>query len=168
VKHTGLLLFRDLYAAAAAIAPLRDAGAAALELMDAPRCARSKRSRDAAADPLAPGGSGRDPGGVPGCRSEERPALERKADAALAQVQCSSPRASRPIPRNSCCCGGSARAVPVGGGAPSARHDRDQRGPGLPVERLADASLDLTRLFSKHGYPTASCSATPRTETCTS
>ena len=33
-KFTGLLLFPDLYAACAAIAPLRDAGAAALELMD--------------------------------------------------------------------------------------------------------------------------------------
>ena len=34
VKYTGLLLFPDLYAACEAIAPLRDAGAAALELMD--------------------------------------------------------------------------------------------------------------------------------------
>jgi D-lactate dehydrogenase len=34
VKYTGLLLFHDLYAACAAIVPLRDAGAAALELMD--------------------------------------------------------------------------------------------------------------------------------------
>ena len=34
VKYTGLLFFPDLYAACEAIAPLRDAGAAALELMD--------------------------------------------------------------------------------------------------------------------------------------
>ncbi len=34
VKYTGLLLFADLHAACAAIAPLREAGAAALELMD--------------------------------------------------------------------------------------------------------------------------------------
>ena len=34
VKYTGLLLFPDLHAACEAIAPLREAGAAALELMD--------------------------------------------------------------------------------------------------------------------------------------
>jgi D-lactate dehydrogenase len=34
VKYTGLLLFPDLYAACAAILPLRDAGAHAIELMD--------------------------------------------------------------------------------------------------------------------------------------
>jgi len=34
VKYTGLLLFPDIHAACEAIAPLRDAGAAALELMD--------------------------------------------------------------------------------------------------------------------------------------
>ncbi len=34
MKYTGLLLFPDLHAACAAIAPLRNAGAAALELMD--------------------------------------------------------------------------------------------------------------------------------------
>ena len=34
VKYTGMLFFPDLYAACEAIAPLRDAGAAALELMD--------------------------------------------------------------------------------------------------------------------------------------
>jgi D-lactate dehydrogenase len=34
VKYTGLLLFRDIQAACTAIVPLRDAGAAALELMD--------------------------------------------------------------------------------------------------------------------------------------
>ncbi len=34
VKYTGLLLFPDLHAACEAISPLRDAGAAALELMD--------------------------------------------------------------------------------------------------------------------------------------
>jgi D-lactate dehydrogenase len=34
VKYTGLLLFPDLYAAAAAIVPLRQAGAKALEIMD--------------------------------------------------------------------------------------------------------------------------------------
>jgi D-lactate dehydrogenase len=34
VKYTGLLLFRDCHAACAAIVPLRDAGASALELMD--------------------------------------------------------------------------------------------------------------------------------------
>lgn len=34
VKYTGLLLFQDLHQAAACIVPLRDAGAAALEIMD--------------------------------------------------------------------------------------------------------------------------------------
>src|SRR5581483_12005983 len=33
-KYTGLMVFPDLYAACSAIVPLRDAGAAALELMD--------------------------------------------------------------------------------------------------------------------------------------
>src|SRR4051812_43585599 len=35
-KYTGLLLFHDLHAAGAAIAPLREAGAKALEIMDRP------------------------------------------------------------------------------------------------------------------------------------
>ena len=34
IKYTGLLLFQDLHAACSAIAPLKEAGAAALELMD--------------------------------------------------------------------------------------------------------------------------------------
>jgi len=34
VRHTGLLLFQDLYAASSAILPFRNAGAAALEIMD--------------------------------------------------------------------------------------------------------------------------------------
>ncbi|NIR21854.1 MAG: hypothetical protein GWN78_00635, partial [Gammaproteobacteria bacterium] len=34
VKHTGLLFFADVPQACAAIAPLRDSGARALELMD--------------------------------------------------------------------------------------------------------------------------------------
>ena len=42
VKYAGLLLFPNLHAACAAIVPLRDAGAAALELMDRASCAPSR------------------------------------------------------------------------------------------------------------------------------
>ena len=42
VKYAGLLLFPTLHAACAAIVPLRDAGAAALELMDRASCAPSR------------------------------------------------------------------------------------------------------------------------------
>ncbi len=38
----------------------------------------------------------------------------------------------------------------------------------LPIDRLAEAAMDLRALFTKHGYTTPSSSATPKTATCTS
>src|SRR5208282_2476030 len=60
VKYTGLLLFPDLYAACAAIVPLRDAGAAALELMDRAslRSVEDQAGIPPAIKTLAPGAAG--------------------------------------------------------------------------------------------------------------
>jgi D-lactate dehydrogenase len=61
VKYTGLLLFADLHEACAAIAPLRDAGAATLELMDRASLRSVDPGRDTATPERCRGAVGRIP-----------------------------------------------------------------------------------------------------------
>lgn len=157
VKYTGLLLFPDLHAACAAIVPLRDAGAAALELMDR----ASLRSVET----------------KPGIPVEIRQ-LGNTAAALLVEFQTADPFAAEENAAK-------AKAAVVGlnllGEAlftdDPEEHDRlwnirkglfpsvgAVRASGttviiedvaFPVEHLADAAVDLTRLFEKHGYSNA-------------
>jgi D-lactate dehydrogenase len=157
VRYTGLLLFPGLHAACAAILPLRDAGATALELMDRaalasveeqagmpsalrtlPREAATLRAEFQAAD------------------AAERPALEAQAGRAVASLRLVEPARFTHEP------GEQAQLWRIRQGMfPSVGAVREPattviiEDVAFPIERLADAAMDLTGLFAKHGYDRA-------------
>ncbi len=154
VKYTGLLLFPSLHAACAAIVPLRESGAKALELMDRASL-RSVENED----------------GVP----ESIRALPDGAAALLVEYQCESETEREALT-------GTAQAAAAGldllapalwttdaaqqaqlwkirsGMLPSVGALRRSgttviiEDVAFPIERLADAAVDLTALFARHGY----------------
>ena len=154
VKYTGLLLFPDLYAACAAIVPLRDAGAKALELMDRaslrsvetqPGIPPSIRELPAAAAGLLAEFQAADP--------SERAHLETQARNAVQGLTLLEPARFTDDP------GEQALLWRIRQGTfPSVGAVRESgttviiEDVAFPVERLADATIDLTKLFSKHGY----------------
>jgi D-lactate dehydrogenase len=157
VKVTGLLLFPDLYAACAAIVPLRDAGAAALELLDRaslksvenqPGIPSSIKSLPAAAAALLVEFQGRE--------EAARADLERVALAEAAGLTLLEPARFTHNPVEQ------ALLWKIRSGTfPSVGAVR-QRGTtvliedvAFPIEKLADAATDLTHLFTKHGYTEA-------------
>ncbi|MDR3673260.1 MAG: FAD-binding and (Fe-S)-binding domain-containing protein [Holophaga sp.] len=157
VKVTGILLFPDLRAACAAILPLRDAGAAALELMD--RAALRTMERQP---------------GIP----EAIRTLPDGAAALLAEFQAEAGTDPLGLERKAlAACGGLTLLTPAG----FTRNARKQAGywkirqgalpsigaartPGttlitedlvFPLPVLADAMMDLIQLLARHGYPDA-------------
>lgn len=157
VKYTGLLLFPGIHAACAAIAPLRGAGAAALELMDRASL-RSVESKP----------------GIP----EEIQQLPEGAAALLVEFQTADKGASmeNAARAQAAVAGLDLLRAPMFTGDPFEQerlwHIRKGLFPSVgavrasgttviiedvafPVERLADAAVDLTRLFKKHGYANA-------------
>lgn len=157
VKVTGLLFFPDLHAACAAILPLRDAGAAALELLD------RASLRAVEAQPGVPGSLRSLPPGAAallvefqGADPSARGGLEATALAATTGLRLLEPA------RFTHDAGEQAALWKVRSGTfPSVGAVR-RRGTtviiedvAFPVERLADAAQDLTALFAKHGYTDA-------------
>ena len=157
VKLTGLLLFPDVHAACAAIAPLRDAGAKALELMDRAslRSVQDKPGMPASFKGLGPQAaallaefqeeSGADPSG-----------LERQAAAACARLSLLEPARFTRDPAEQ------ARLWLVRQGLfPSVGAVRKSgttviiEDVAFPLDHLADAADDLTALFRVHGYSEA-------------
>jgi D-lactate dehydrogenase len=157
VKYTGLLLFPDMHAACAAISPLHDAGAAALELMDR----ASLRSVEMK------------PGIPPGIRE-----LPPTAAALLVEFQTSDLSGVREnaAKAKGAVVGLDLLAEPFFTDDPveqeSLWHIRKGLFPSVgavrtrgttviiedvafPLEFLADAAVDLSRLFKKHGYANA-------------
>ena len=157
VKYTGLLLFPDLHAACEAIAPLREAGAAALELMDRaslrsvedkpgiPAEIRELSSGAAAllvefqtADPNAVmENAGRAQVAVQGLKLLSEP---RFTDDPVAQDRLWSIRKG---------------LFPSVGAVRAAGTTVIIEDVAFPVDRLADAAVDLIRLFEKHHYDNA-------------
>jgi len=157
VKYTGLLLFPDIHAACEAIAPLRDAGAAALELMD-----RASLS------------SVEDKPGIP----PEIKQLSPTAAALLVEFQNANVNA---VAQNAAKAQAAVAGLKLIGEpmftADAAKQDQlwnirkglfpsvgAVRASGttviieditIPVDRLAHAADDLIRLFAKHGYTNA-------------
>jgi len=157
VKVTGFLIFPDLYAACAAIVPLRDAGAAALELLDRaslksvetqPGIPPSIKSLPEGAAALLVEFHGRD--------ESVRADLERTALATAAGLTLMEPARFTHDPVEQ------ALLWKIRSGTfPSVGAVR-KRGTtvliedvAFPIESLADAAVDLTRLFAKHGYDEA-------------
>jgi D-lactate dehydrogenase len=157
VKVTAFLLFPDLHAACAAIIPLRDAGAAALELLDRaslksvenqPGIPPSIKSLPTGAAALLVEFHGRD--------ESVRARLEHTALATTAGLDLLEPARFTHDPAEQ------ALYWKIRSGTfPSVGAVR-KRGTtvliedvAFPIERLADAAVDLTRLFAKHGYDEA-------------
>ena len=157
VKVTGLLIFPDLHAACAAIVPLRDAGAAALELLDR----ASLRSVENQAG--IPAGIKSLPEGAAallvefqGPDESARAELERLALTATSGLKLLEPARFTHDPVEQ------ALLWKIRSGTfPSVGAVR-KRGTtvliedvAFPVDKLADAAVDLTKLFAKHRYDEA-------------
>lgn len=154
VKVTGLLCFPGLHAACAAIVPLRDAGAAALELLDR---AALRSVQDQPGVPPAirdlPGGAAALLAEFQDADESARAGLERAALAACAGLDLLEPARFTHDPAEQ------ARLWKVRQGTfPSVGSVR-RRGTSVliedvafPVERLGSAATELTALFTRHGY----------------
>lgn len=154
VKLTGLLLFPDLHAACAAIAPLREAGAKALELMDR---ASLRSVQDKPGMPASFKGLGE---GAAALLAEfqtasdaERTELIERARKACARLSLLEPARFTTDPAEQ------ARLWLVRQGLfPSVGAVRKSgttviiEDVAFPLDQLADAATGLTALFAKHGY----------------
>ena len=157
VKVTGFLMFPDLHAACAAIIPLRDAGAAALELLDRAslRSVENQAGSPASIKTLPPAAAAllvEFHGPDESVRAE----LERLAVSSAASLDLLEPARFTHDPVEQ------ALMWKIRSGTfPSVGAVR-KRGTtvliedvAFPIASLADASVDLTKLFAKHGYDEA-------------
>jgi D-lactate dehydrogenase len=157
VKYTGLLLFPNLHAACAAIVPLRDAGAKALEVMD--RAAL----RSVQDQPGIPASIRTLPEGAAGLLAEfqcpdeaERPALEAEAGEAVEGLQLVEPARFTHDPAEQALLWKIRQGMfPSVGAVRKSGTTVIIEDVAFPIERLADAAVDLTGLFRKHGYENA-------------
>ncbi len=157
VKYTGLLLFPNLHAACAAIVPLRDAGAKALEVMD--RAAL----RSVEDQPGIPPSIRSLPDGAAGLLAEfqspdeaERPALEAQAGEAVEGLQLVEPARFTHHPAEQALLWKIRQGMfPSIGAVRKSGTTVIIEDVAFPIERLADAAVDLTKLFRKHGYDNA-------------
>ena len=157
VKYTGLLLFPDLHAACEAISPLRNAGAAALELMDRASL-RSVENK-----PGIPKEIQKLPSGAAALLVEFQTAdvTAVKENAAKAQTAVaglnllSKPMfTDNPVEQDRLW---SIRKglFPSVGAVRASGTTVIIEDVAFPVEHLADAAVDLIHLFEKHDYPNA-------------
>ena len=157
VKVTGLLLFPDLRAACSAIEPLRSAGAAALELLDRGSL-RSVQDQPGVPERIRelPEGAAALLAEFQGASEDQRDGLARTAMEVCAGLPLLDPAAFTHDP------GGQDRLWKVRRGIIPSAGSLRARGTSViledvafPPEHLADAALDLSALFLKHGYPDA-------------
>lgn len=154
VKYTGLLLFRDLHAACAAIRPLRDAGAKALEVMD--RAAL----RSVETQPGIPASIPGLPKGAAGLLAEfqsadeaERTALEAQAARAVAPLSLLEPaRFTFDADEQALLWKIRSGMFPSVGAVRKSGTTVIIEDVAFPIESLADAAIDLNGLFLEHGY----------------
>ena len=157
VKYTGLLLFPTVHAACAAIAPLRDAGAKALELMD------RASLRSVQDQPGIPPSIKALPGEAAGLLGEfqdadegRRPTLEIQAREAVSGLQLLEPARFTHDP------GEQALLWKIRQGLYPSVGAARQRGTTViiedvvfPIETLADGTVELIRTALRHGYEEA-------------
>jgi D-lactate dehydrogenase len=157
VKYTGLLLFNNLHAACASIVPLRKAGAKAIELMDR-EALRSVQQQEGIPPSikLLP----KDAAGLlvefQSADEGERALLESAAKQVVSKLHLCESASFTHSPSDQALLWKIRKGM-----FPSVAAVR-RRGSGviledivLPVERLADAIVDLRQLFTKHGYEDA-------------
>ncbi len=154
VKYTGLLLFPNLHAAAAAIVPLREAGAAALEMMDR---ASLRAIQDLPSIPPVIKGLADDAAGIlvefQVADEQDRPLLEVKLQEAVANLTLVAPPSFTHDPAEQAqfwkIRAGLFPTVSIARATGTTMITEDL---AYPVDRLAEAAMDLTALFKKHHY----------------
>ncbi|MBV8530018.1 MAG: FAD-binding oxidoreductase, partial [Candidatus Eremiobacteraeota bacterium] len=157
VKYTGLLLFPDLFAASASIAPLREAGAKALEIMD--RASLRSVEDQAGTPPVIK----TLPEGAAGLLVEFQRALE--AERAQLESLAAERTASLKLIETPYFTHDPAAQATLwkirAGMFPSIGSVRKSgttviiEDVAFPIEHLAPAAKDLTGLFRRHDYPNA-------------
>jgi D-lactate dehydrogenase len=156
-KATGLLFFPSIHTACDAIAPFRDAGARALELMD------SASLRAAAGKPGMPASVADLPSGASAllcefqaAREADLPPLVAAAEAVAAGLPLLAPAGfSRDAALQEKYWRIREGLFPTVGGVRRSGTTVIIEDVCFPIERLADAAVDLQGLFRKHGYDNA-------------
>ena len=154
VKVTGLLLFPDLHAACAAIVPLNSAGAKALEVMDRAslRSVEDEPGVPPALRTLPPGAAGL-LAEFQAAREDERDELARIAASAVSGLTLLEPaRFTHDAAEQACLWRVRQGMFPSVGAVRKTGTTVIIEDVAFPVDRLADAAVDLNALFGKHGY----------------
>lgn len=157
VKYTGLLLFPDLHAACEAISPLRDAGAAALELMDRAslRSVENKPGIPAEIQNLPEGAAAL----LVEFQTADVTAVKEnaaKAQTAVAGLKLLSKPMFTDDPVEQDRLWSIRKGLfPSVGAVRASGTTVIIEDVAFPVEHLADAAVDLIHLFEKHAYPNA-------------
>ncbi len=157
VKYTGLLLFPDLYAAAASIVPLRQAGAKALEIMDRAslRSVETQSGVPASLRTLPAGAAGL-LAEFQSAQESERTELEKVAADAVAGLHLYEPaRFTHDAPEQALLWKIRSGMFPSVGSVRKSGTTVIIEDVAFHVEHLADAAQDLTALFGKHQYDDA-------------
>ena len=157
VKYTGLLLFPDLYAAAASIVPLRQAGAKALEIMD------RASLRSVEEKPGIPPSIRLLPDAAAGLLVEfqsadenARPELEKlAAESVGGMALCEPARFTHIAKEQALLWQIRAGMFPSVGSVRQSGTTVIIEDVAFPIESLADAAHGLTKLFGVHGYDNA-------------
>src|SRR5271157_329951 len=157
VKYTGLLLYSDLYAAADSIVPLRTAGAKALEIMDR---ASLRSVEDQAGVPASiktlPNGAAGLLVEFQSAQESERKQLEALARDAVGGLKLHEPAAFTHVASEQALLWKiRAGMFPSVGSVRKTGTTVIIEDVAFPIERLADAVLDLNKLFVKHDYDNA-------------
>jgi D-lactate dehydrogenase len=157
VKYTGLLLFPGIREACAAIGPLRDADAAAVEIMD--RAALRSVERQPGIPASIAGLHEEAAGLLVEFQADDeslRPALEAAAAAALSHTHLVVPPILTHAPAEQAALWRIRQGMFPSVGAARTRGTTVLiEDVAFPVGRLADAVTDLRALFSRHGYDEA-------------
>ncbi len=154
VKYTGLLLFPDLYAAAASIVPLRQAGAKALEIMDRAslRSVETQSGVPASLRTLPAGAAGL-LAEFQSAQESERTELEKVAADAVGGLHLYEPaRFTHHAPEQALLWKIRSGMFPSVGSVRKSGTTVIIEDVAFPVEHLADGAQDLTQLFAKHQY----------------
>ncbi len=154
VKYTGLLLFPDLYAASASIVPLKQAGAKALEIMDRAslRSVENQAGVPASLKTLNAGACGL-LAEFQSAEEGERQRLEEVArDASNAFTLLEPALWTHAASEQALLWKIRSGMFPSVGSVRKSGTTVIIEDVAFPVERLADAAIDLTKLFKRHEY----------------
>ncbi len=157
VKYTGMLLFDSLYAACAAIGALREAGAIAIELMDR-EALRSVQHQEGvpASITMLPQDAAALLVEFQSANEDERTLLETAAKRSVGALQSCAQASFTHDPAEQAQFWKIRKGMfPSVGAARRSGTSVILEDIVLPVERLADATIDLRQLFRKHGYDDA-------------